>query len=418
MNKDGMRSMIREDVTDWLIHFTKDISSKNQTEIYIEDESEEGEYYLDYSNQLPFGHSSLTAFESLKNIVRECGIRYNYSLRNGRTTLFGGSPVICFTEMPLKSFIEYAKERSSDSNSTYGIAIRKKEMYKYGARPVIYGLSKDQDFRYTTNNNFNRTLHSSILPLNEQYRLVTFDLSDKKIDWSHEREWRLKKPKVDSDYIIGEHHSTYQEEVPALNVFSEDSHCSEILLIVSNQSEADELHDIVLAQLDSKGNEYGISFDPKKISLLLLENISNTSPYPHRIEDLPPKAYYKVDFVTLTPQELGLLMETIEEAKTTITKKASLEFHKTTHLTKMEDGDYADACGEANIHCDNPRDKYLRKMIELGLAYCYGDGYSLDVIGEKDGLQSVSYHEFVANEVCVFINKKLGTSFYAKTYVD
>jgi len=411
--------MKREDITDWLIHFTKDISSKNQTEIYIKDEDEEGEaYILDYSNQIPNGYTSLTAFECLKNIVTECGIRYNYSLRNGKTTLFGGSPVICFTEMPLKSFIEYAKVRNPSSNSTYGIAIRKKEMYKYGARPVIYGLSNDQDFRYITKNNFNRTLDPSILSLNEQYRLVTFDLSDKNIDWSHEREWRLKKPEIDSDYILAEHNSNHLEEVPALNVFSEESYCSEILLIVNNQNEADEIHDIVLAQLDSKGNEYGVSFDPKKISLLLLENISDTSPYPHRIEDLPPEAYYKVDFVSLTPQELSLLMETIEEAKTTVTKNASIKFHKTTSLTRLTSGNYIDGCGNSSIHCSNPRNKYLRKMIELGKARAYGDGYSLVFIGETDSIQGVSYHEFVAKEVCDYVNGKLGTSFFVKTYFD
>jgi hypothetical protein len=120
----------REDITDWLIHFTKDISSENQTDIYIKDESEEA-YLLDYSNQIPNGYTFLTAFECLKNIVTECGIRYNYSLRNGKTTLFGGSPIICFTEMPLKSFIEYAKVRNSSSNSNYGIAINANQGLKH-----------------------------------------------------------------------------------------------------------------------------------------------------------------------------------------------------------------------------------------------------------------------------------------------
>jgi hypothetical protein len=291
-------------------------------------------------------------------------------------------------------------------------------MYKYGARPVIYGLSDNQNFIYTIKNDFNRTLEPSILSLNEQYRLVTFDLSDKNIDWSHEREWRLKKLEIDSDYILAEHNSNHLEEVPALNVFSEESHCSEILLIVSNQNEADEIHDLVLAQLDSKGNEYGISFDPRKISLLLLENISNVTPYPHRIEDLPPEAYYKVDFIELTPQELNLLMETIEEAKSTITKNASIKFHKTTSLTKLNSGNYVDGCGNSSIHCSNPRDKYLREMIFLNKAHSYGDSYSLDFIGETDSIQGISYHEFVAKEVCEYINQKLKTAFYVKTYFD
>lgn len=191
--------MSREDITDWLIHFTKDIYNKDVVDVFEEiesDDEESNDLLLDYTNQLPDGFENLTAFEVLKQIISECGIRYGYSFRNGQTTLYGGDPVICFTEMPIHSLIEYAKQRQNDANSTYGIAIRKKDAFKYGARPVIYGLTSNDPFKYKKYNKIRRILEESVLPLEEQYRLVPHILNKSRdIDWTHEREWRIKKKK-------------------------------------------------------------------------------------------------------------------------------------------------------------------------------------------------------------------------------
>ena len=165
--------MNREDLTDWLIHFTKDISVEDVVDVYHKEIEEEelgtsnDELDLDFTNQLPFGINAFNAFEVLKNIIKECGIRYNYSFRKRITTLYGGEPVVCFTEMPIHSLIQYAKLRSGNSNSTYGIAIKKTDAYKYGARPVIYGLSPNSTFEYLEKSDTKRILKPSVLPIED-----------------------------------------------------------------------------------------------------------------------------------------------------------------------------------------------------------------------------------------------------------
>lgn len=62
--------------------------------------------------------------------------------------------------------------------------------YELGARPVIYGLSSP--VHALTRPTGERRLPEERLGLEEQYRFVAFDPgSARRLDWSHEREWRL-----------------------------------------------------------------------------------------------------------------------------------------------------------------------------------------------------------------------------------
>jgi hypothetical protein len=115
-----------------------------------------------------------------------------YSFRNGRTTIYGGQPAICTTEMPLYSFAQYVRSRADTAKvSAYGIAFLKKEFYAAGGRPVLYGLSIDNP-QFVEDRPTARVFHDSVLPRAEQYRYVAHNPSgmDKWVDWSHEREWR------------------------------------------------------------------------------------------------------------------------------------------------------------------------------------------------------------------------------------
>lgn len=60
-----------------------------------------------------------------------------------------------------------------------GLAFEKKYVYDNGGRPVFYEETETA---------------KQILPEDEWWRIVNFDLSnsDKIIDWTHEREWRIK----------------------------------------------------------------------------------------------------------------------------------------------------------------------------------------------------------------------------------
>ena len=89
-------------------------------------------------------------------------------------------------EAPLNAIAEnllYEKKLRKETNckvrySAFGIRFNKAWIYKKGGRPVIYE---------------EKELMKSILPKEEYWRIVNYDLTDTNhmIDWSHEREWRL-----------------------------------------------------------------------------------------------------------------------------------------------------------------------------------------------------------------------------------
>lgn len=412
--------MGREDITDWLIHFTKDIYKKDVIDVFegmLSDNCEQNELSLDYTNQLPDGFENLTAFEVLKRIIQECGIRYGYSFRNGQTTLYGGDPVICFTEMPINSLIEYSKQRQSNANSTYGIAIRKKDAFKYGARPVIYGLSPNNVFKYKKFDKTKRVLEETVLPLEEQYRYVHLDLNESRdVDWTHEREWRIKR-RNDINHHTYVNHNYFLEEIKNLNIFEENGHCEEIIIIVNNDAEANEIFDMSLNLIDGYGNEYAISFQPKSLSILVINNLKNEKIPIKRIEDIRSEAFFKVELPVLTDNELNDIKKIILKCKDMISKSATEEYLDT-HKLHPDFNDFVDTCGYATIKSYEVRSKNIRGLLKLGLASSFGNCYNIDAIGTHFLSQSISFHEYVAKKVCDALNNELENIFYVQSYID
>lgn len=100
--------------------------------------------------------------------------------------IVGDTPAVCFQDAPLHSisqnvwFEQKYREANPKAKTRYlaaGLAFKKQYAYKRGARPVLYE---------------NTQLAKSILPKEEWWRIVNFDLTDDDsiIDWTHEREWR------------------------------------------------------------------------------------------------------------------------------------------------------------------------------------------------------------------------------------
>lgn len=100
--------------------------------------------------------------------------------------IVGSIPAVCFQDAPLYSisqniwYEQKYKKENSGSKVRYiaaGIAFKKTYAYKKGARPVIYEQT---------------SVAKTLLPPNEWWRIVNFDLSNDEsiIDWTHEREWR------------------------------------------------------------------------------------------------------------------------------------------------------------------------------------------------------------------------------------
>lgn len=100
--------------------------------------------------------------------------------------IIGNKPAVCFQEAPLNAIaenLEYEKKLREDTNDkvrykAFGLRFNKMWIYNKGGRPVIYE---------------EKELMKSILPKEEYWRIVNYDLHDRQhiIDWTHEREWRV-----------------------------------------------------------------------------------------------------------------------------------------------------------------------------------------------------------------------------------
>jgi hypothetical protein len=129
------------------------------------------------------GSSPDEAFENLINILDEQKIIGGLGYVNGKT------PVVCLQESPLSSIAEnllyekYLRDENMSEQHRYrafGLRFAKPFVYSKGGRPVIYGDVKEM---------------KAILPESEYWRIVDLKLQDLNnfVDWSHEREWRVKK---------------------------------------------------------------------------------------------------------------------------------------------------------------------------------------------------------------------------------
>ena len=156
----------REDITDWLIHWTR--------------------YQITPEPDRKF----LPDLEVLKLILK-CGYLYaTFAPRTPRfagqvrNTIQGPNPAVCFTEQPLSAFIRLCKALSR--YHWYGLAFDKRNIFSYGGRSVIYG---DQSLL-------------ARLRDEDQYLWVCYDpipsfttfnsQHEYPLDWSHEREWRAR----------------------------------------------------------------------------------------------------------------------------------------------------------------------------------------------------------------------------------
>lgn len=101
--------------------------------------------------------------------------------------ILGSEKAVCFQEAPIygvaqNTLHEQLNRTELGDKVRYrpiGICFRKDYVYKKGGRPVFYEK---------------KSIAKEILPKSEWWRIVSFDLSDKDeiIDWTLEREWRLK----------------------------------------------------------------------------------------------------------------------------------------------------------------------------------------------------------------------------------
>lgn len=123
------------------------------------------------------------AFDVLNKILENKCI-YGSTRESGY--IVGNDKAVCFQDAPLMCVAEniiYENQLSKDVAAkryeAFGIRVNKQHAYRRGAREVIYGKTDEL---------------KRMLPSSEYWRIVNHNLDDiqNAIDWTHEREWRIK----------------------------------------------------------------------------------------------------------------------------------------------------------------------------------------------------------------------------------
>lgn len=149
----------------------------------------------------------LSSVEVLLKILKERRIIGS----TGKGFIHGQYSAVCFQDAPAYGVGQnilheetYRKELGGKIRySANGLIFLKRYVYKKGGRPVFY--EKLETAKH-------------ILPLEEWWRIVSHDLDDREniIDWTHEREWRVKGDfefELPQAYVLLRNSKEYKEFV-------------------------------------------------------------------------------------------------------------------------------------------------------------------------------------------------------------
>jgi Protein of unknown function (DUF2971) len=129
--------------------------------------------------------------------------------------IIGDNPAVCFQEAPLYGVCQnvyHEQQNKTDLGGktrydAIGISFSKRYVYEKGGRPVLYE---------------DKNIAKEILPRDEWWRIVNFNLSNenKIIDWTHEREWRVKNEfefDLSETYVLLLNQSFYKEFIDKID---------------------------------------------------------------------------------------------------------------------------------------------------------------------------------------------------------
>lgn len=156
----GQRISYRTDISMGLVHLTKGSGNLNALGVLMKILQEKT--LIGSTNQTVDGHP--------------------------RGFICGNNSVVCFQDVPLYSLSEnvYWEQKLHKQNPNvpiryvpFGLRFDKRYIFRNGGRPVIY-----EDTHVA----------KRFLPEDEYWRIVKLDLGNDEniIDWTHEREWRIK----------------------------------------------------------------------------------------------------------------------------------------------------------------------------------------------------------------------------------
>lgn len=407
---------MRHDHTKWLVHFVRD---RNPEQDFPGEKEEDAGRYIGGELAL-----DATAFEVLSTIVRLGGITPGYSFRAGKTTIYGGKPAVCATEMPLYSFAKYAQsKRDSSKVSAYGIAFLKTEFFAAGGRPAIYGLSGDSP-SYKINSTTVRIFDDVTLPQQEQYRYVAFNPSTSHwIDWSHEREWRWIARNEDRDEIWQQDYNGVLGPTPALPIFKgllDGRPFSRVCLIVWTHDEAEQMRELLTGFYLAGNNNYDTHFDKtllKNSKIIVLQDVvaaveSGKDLNAQTIEGLEEAHLLQPLAIHSPPPNAKAVVEKAMAHAHAEGKKAA-EAYIAKH--PKDEG----SCGFAHAVTYEVTSPLVQYLLETGRASGPFDGAVwINFPGDWPMRQSIDYQEHICEAAADALTKVLGIPVHMESRFD
>ncbi|RJT16066.1 hypothetical protein [Rahnella inusitata] len=406
---------MRHDYTDWLIHFVRD---RDFDQDYPVETEEEFDFLV--GGELEPDASAFSVLLSILNI----GLKPYYSFRNGQTTIYGGTPAICVTEMPIYSFAQYiSARRDTKKVSAYGIAILKKEFFKAGGRPVIYGTT-DLNVSFEVNTPTYRVLDQSILNKSEQYRYVAYNpsgnnIKDRWIDWSHEREWRWRENNNKDAQIYYRNSDYSMAESPGLPLFVGESNggfFSKVAIIVWSSEEADKIREELTGYYLAESNNYGIEFNRDVIArsvIIVLEQVKEAVEISKLVDSQTIEGLDKANLLEpiLLHKDLELYRKVVETALELAAQeglKASIEYNAENHPQGP--------CGFAHVSTFDVTKPEVQFMLANDYASGPFDGQVNIIFKTLWGhSQCLYYKEFIIERMCISLNNSFSDIKFYKT---
>jgi len=409
---------MRHDLSDWLIHFVHNRNPENDPDLFFDqgdgcefplhaDHQRHGELEHWFLNDRDYAlPDDADAHSIIKKILRDGHIRAGWSFRGRRATIYGPRPAVCFTEMPLHSLLVYAAQSRQRGNvDSYGIALLKSEVFRAGGRPVIYGLSGSHE--ECGEHDWPRQLAPSCgIAEHEQYRYVATNLGgNRRIDWTHEREWRW------SDVAD-------ECSVPGLPAFLVDAGptFSQAIIIVQTSEEASGLLDVLRTLYDAEYGEYDDHYSKTTLSntrvIAIEEVISSVGDIRTlRLEDVPEGCRLQFTDVSPPPEFVSRVSQVLNEARETALAAASV--WRDTH-------DRRDVFGFAYTMLSEPQSMLTAALVELDHVHIHGlIGYSIKPLSLL-GTSGMLGEEEAAVDAAITVLKREfpETTFWCRTVWD
>lgn len=397
----------REDLSKWALHFVHDHnwdSVPTDDELPFEDyegfpyhECKERNDRFDtwrISDERYQIDPDADALQVVLKIVTDGHIRASWAFRNRRPTIYGPRSAVCFTEMPLYALLDYAHQRKDSAVTPYAIGLYKRELFRAGARPVIYGLTGNHLEQRTSDpiGPWPRKLDPSCgIAESEQYRYVAMSSDPlRPIDWSHEREWRW-----------ADHQDQYSCPGIPIWLSDEGSLFTRALIIVQNLSDMERVLDRLKELHDAGSNDSLQSFSREMLQATavvaldrLEKSLGNIREQHLRLEDISPSYIQGFDQPEASPEWIMSVRSVLEEARVAANNAAAE--HRRKAPKAKSGGSIADVAGWAHLYLYGGQTPLVSALLRLGEIRSHpGTGYYFRSIGGLgwDGDQALSLAE-------------------------